>query len=305
MIRLEIPNYPIEVVLSEKQRKKFYRKQDDKKLPVSILNRIGGIYEFDKDGFVVDSATKERILANPSKVGTPKTSSIAGNDSYSGWHPHLRMKVVATIKDYFRKYVKTLEPLTHLPVHIEMELHCPPRDCSWDLDNMWLYNKCFQDVLRDEGIVPDDNILSITKSAAPEYFPCCGEEERKIVFKITPDTRQVIAEHIMFNLKPKTFIFVQEMPPSIPYLEVVAVKDLIKLGFVQVDNSFVQFNIGRNNISTPALMRACGKLFNIAINQNKSFLIRRFLTNASEWYKFKGIVERNLCKKGIDVYIIE
>jgi hypothetical protein len=72
-----------------------------------------------------------------------------------------------------------------------MELHNITGEGNWDLDNLWIYTKCIQDLLVEEGIMPDDNIQFVSKPAAPEFFPISNEEDRKLVFKIYKDERNI------------------------------------------------------------------------------------------------------------------
>ena len=79
-----------------------------------------------------------------------------------------------------------------------MEIHTFPHYMNWDLDNLWIYNKCFQDALKEVGVIPDDNIRYITSSAAPRFIPISREEDRKMVFIITPETDPRILGHILY-----------------------------------------------------------------------------------------------------------
>ena len=65
-----------------------------------------------------------------------------------------------------------------------------PGKADWDLDNKWIYLKVFQDLLVQEKIIVDDNIKYVSKAASMEFFPVKTEEERKLVFTITSDSRK-------------------------------------------------------------------------------------------------------------------
>jgi len=56
-----------------------------------------------------------------------------------------------------------------------------------------------QDVLVDEGVLAEDNVMYVTAAAAPEFYPVEDEEDRKLVFLIYKDERDVIAENPLYN----------------------------------------------------------------------------------------------------------
>jgi hypothetical protein len=70
---------------------------------------------------------------------------------------------------------------------------------NWDLDNLWIYNKCMQDVLVDTGVLAEDNVMYVTAAAAPEFYPVDNEDDRKLVFKIYKDERDVIKNNTQYN----------------------------------------------------------------------------------------------------------
>jgi hypothetical protein len=160
-------------------------------------------YWIDKEGFVKDKLTKNKVLKNKRAVGTPKFQKINGQDFYSGFStPHIRNLIVKEIKNFFKTSVKHKKiDLTMFPIQLEMELHKPFEDGDWDLDNLWIYNKCFQDVLQDLKIIPDDNVQYITKPGSPEYFPVDTWEEAKIVYNIYQDLRPEILNSKYYEKK--------------------------------------------------------------------------------------------------------
>ncbi len=182
---ITVPKYIKYAKLSDKRRAKYYLK--GKKKPKKYAD-----YKYNKDGILIDSLGNP-VIANSKSVGTPRFKKINGQLFYQGPDsPFLRQKIVSQIKESFKKYVKGTPPIKALPVQIDMEMHDVVGSKNWDLDNTWIYFKCFQDVLVDQGVLPDDNILFVTKAAAPEFFPVQEEEDRKLVFTITTDTREII-----------------------------------------------------------------------------------------------------------------
>lgn len=190
LLEVVIPQYITRVKLSEKRKTVYYSLHGKRKPPQKYLTDPN--YTIDKKGFLRYRPTGDKVVANKRTVGTPKFQKINGQDFYSGFGSYrVRMAIVAGIKNYFRPFMKQLPQLTEFPIQMEMELHTTIEEGNWDLDNLWIYTKCFQDLLTEMGIIPDDNIQFITKPAAPELFPIKYENDRKLVFKIYKDERNI------------------------------------------------------------------------------------------------------------------
>ena len=58
---------------------------------------------------------------------------------------------------------------------------------------------CIRDRIVKHGILPDDDIRYITKAGAPEFFPVDSEQERKLVFTISPEDRKEVIEHNYYD----------------------------------------------------------------------------------------------------------
>jgi len=101
----------------------------------------------------------------------------------------MRVKIVNGIKDSFRPYLSNVPRFKQFPVKLLCEFHDLPGRADWDLDNKWIYCKVFQDLLVQEGKLPDDNIKFISQAAAMEYYPVDDEQDRKLVFHIITDDR--------------------------------------------------------------------------------------------------------------------
>lgn len=185
-VTIEIPLYLKYVQLSRARKPKHYTDKDRIPKKLAHLSFMAG--------FLRDELG-QRVVKNVRCVGTPSLKKINGQDLYNGnMSPILRSKIVVAIKESFTKYVLPVGPVQY-PIRVSMELHTTMGNMIWDADNLWLYNKCFQDVLVDCGVIPDDSIMYITKAAAPEFFPVATEEERKLVFVLEPETRLIILNH--------------------------------------------------------------------------------------------------------------
>ena len=189
---ITVPKYIKHVVLSKKRRAKYYTKKS------KIPKKYQGL-PFNNKGILVDKLGNP-VIANPRVVGTPRLKKVNGQDFYKGTDsPHIRSKVVNEIKSFLKPFVVGIEPITTYPVQIKLEMHDVIGVGNWDLDNLWIYNKCMQDVLVDTGVLAEDNVMYVTAAAAPEFYPVDTEDDRKLVFKIYKDERDVIKNNTQYN----------------------------------------------------------------------------------------------------------
>lgn len=189
MIVIEIPNYLTHVQLTKGRRPKYYNKNGH------IPKKYQKYKDFDVKGRLLGQDGKP-LIANPASVNKPRIKKINGQELYSGnMPPHLRSKIVNCIKEQFQGVVRKCNPLSEFPIAITGELHTIPGAMNWDLDNQWIYHKCFQDALVAAEIIPDDNIFYITQAPAFSYHPVERLEDRKLVYRITKDDREEIRTH--------------------------------------------------------------------------------------------------------------
>jgi len=173
--------------MSNRRRATYYTKKD--KIPKKYQ---GKLFFFNKRGRLCTN-DGEPIIRNARSVNTPRYKKINGQDFYAGsTRPVMRVKIVNAIKDSFRPYLCKVRkiPKDKYPIQITCAMFDLPGKANWDLDNKWIYLKVFQDLLVNEGIILDDNIQYISKAASMEFWPIEDEEDRKLVFVITQDTRQ-------------------------------------------------------------------------------------------------------------------
>jgi aspartyl/asparaginyl beta-hydroxylase (cupin superfamily) len=172
-ITITIPGYIRKVLLSKSRNKKFYEKgkkklpkkyQDIKKYGYKAIKLPNGQSKVR----LVLLQTNEPVISNPRSVGTEKWKVINGQSIYNGQvHTFERAKMINAIKDSFRPYLKDIKPITQCPVKITYIFHddflSDARTERKDLDNhAFVYGKCFQDLLVDEGILPDDSTEFVT-----------------------------------------------------------------------------------------------------------------------------------------------
>ncbi len=184
-----IPQYLTHVQLTKGRRPKYYTKGG------KIPKKYQQLKEFDVKGRLL-GVDKKPLIANSASVNKPRIKKINGQELYSGnMPPHLRSKIVGVMKDHFIEHLKHCKPVLEFPIAITAELHTVPGILNWDLDNQWIYHKCFQDALVSAQIIPDDNIFYITQAPAFSYTPVERLEDRQLIYRISKDDRQIFKEH--------------------------------------------------------------------------------------------------------------
>lgn len=181
LLLIEIPGYITHVELSKSRRKKYFTPED--KLPLKYQKETFGFVK----GKLVNLETKEVVIKNPKVAGTPKLKKINGQDFYSGnVIPQVRAKIIAEMKRFFSQHLEGIPPIEEFPVEMEIEIHYVVKHDLFDVDNLgWVYTKVIQDVLKDTGIIPDDDVRYIRKSGGCQFVPVASEDDRKIVIKIS------------------------------------------------------------------------------------------------------------------------
>lgn len=186
MIQIKIPNYLKRVKLSESRRPKYLRIKDGP-LPEKYntpryvwKKKLGETRLFDTE-------KKEFVLKNPKAANTPSYQTIAGNEIYARMHERKRMLIVNNLKDDFKQHIS--EQLRYIPqdlfpISVSMEVHTPYGYADWDVDNLWIYHKCFLDSLRDLQLVPDDSILHVRQAGQTTFIPVLPSEIPMMIFKI-------------------------------------------------------------------------------------------------------------------------
>lgn len=152
-----------------------------------------------------------------------------------------RSKIIKAIKADMIPQIEKLEPILKFPIRIMCELHDTvvdwmyidsktgqPKEILWDIDNRALfYCKVFPDVLAgspmvqevpeenkfgvlenikrkvftSKRIIPDDNRFYITQPPVPVFVPIEDTKDRKLVFKIYHDDREVVQNNTFYRAK--------------------------------------------------------------------------------------------------------
>lgn len=214
-ITISIPNFAREITLSNKRRASYYKKGD--KLPKKYSTFT---HTFDKKERLINVVTGELVIKNPDSVGTPKTTTIAGNDL---WNTHRIGNYTELIKISLQEWLwqvichyklQTVDLTELLPMRVKLDFHTYKE--SQDLDNLDLfYRKAFADAIQDNKFnnetrwLRNDNTRHI-KSFVTNHHDVSNKSEEMLVITITKAPVRFInyeTETLEFNvnnLKPIT-----------------------------------------------------------------------------------------------------
>jgi hypothetical protein len=204
LLRIEVPMYLRRVLMSKNRMKKYYIKSnyiaDKTKKSKKKLKELpkkysdSNIFIWKKKGInecLFNVTTEEFVIANPRVHGTERWNVINGQDIYNG-----------NVQKWTRNKII---PLTQFPINIFVEIHDLVYDPLlgnqlWDVDNRaYPYTKAFQDALKKNKIIPDDNILYITQAPAPKFIPVDDEKDRKLVFIFVKETDKRILDNKIYK----------------------------------------------------------------------------------------------------------
>lgn len=178
----------------------------------SLLPNLASIFEArKKHKYYLVGVANEPMLCNPKKVGTPRWYLIKGQDIYSGnLREHQRGFVMDKIKDCYKPYIESMPVINRYPIRIECEIHDTIKNPyttevsdtgqHWDIDNYaYPYLKAFPDLLFAMKKIKDDDRLHLTQPPAAIFCPIDNHEDRKLVFIITLDDREVIKNNAIYQ----------------------------------------------------------------------------------------------------------
>ena len=307
---VKIPQYITQVKLSDRRRAIYYYRN----------SRIPAKYQTDRYIFkpkkyiggskdvLYNALDKIFVVKNATSVGTPRFITIGGNILYAGLNEYTRAKIVNEIKNDFTRFVQQLEPVTVFPIQIDAQIHRPPDAGNWDIDNLWIYIKTFQDLLVDHNIIPDDSVKYITKAPSFEYYPVSEESERMIIFIIRPDVRAII-NHILFATKPSPIIEIKgQYKSDVPVIYLsVGEQKAGHLEFVKTSLHYrASIGIGRKKLLYNDLAATLIKVKQRAIQYNTTVVINKDMATEYPNYNedvVRSQIQKYLSNQGIPVII--
>lgn len=291
-VTIRIPNYITEVKVSNSRRAKNFKSSD--KLPVKYENNPRYTW---KNSRLFDTETKLYVIKNPIAVGTPRYQSIAGNEIYARMHERVRMIIVKAIKENYAPHMPTKLDLKY-PIALSMNIFTHPKYLNWDVDNLWIYIKCFQDLLKDKGLIIDDDIRYIKSSGQINFYPIIGNTEPTLEFSLVELDKP---NHIMYNLEPKEFSFNDTYINDSMY-KLTRTKDG-NLGDVvaNIDEKVFYLNVGKLKVSEKAIIKALIKVFHHCIHYN----IYSISISDPFYVHFKEHLAKELLNRGIKVRVFK
>lgn len=185
-----IDNFSEYIQTTAKIRPKPYIKGHCK-LPLKYQNSN---YEFRKVTFwgknIEALVRKEDGLVVPSNsktVDRPRIKKVNGQDVYNqNAMTFGRAKIVNILHDYFRD-ILNIEPISDInnyPLLLDLQffVHDMGKQ-NIDNDNKWIWRKCIQDTLVENGIIPDDNVYNISKNSE-ETTLIPNTDSQKLIIRI-------------------------------------------------------------------------------------------------------------------------
>jgi len=196
---ITIPHYVHQVQISNKRLTKYYHQNSGRgkvKKAIEDIPKKYGANCYDLEGYAVDKDFR-RIIANPLSAGKARFVPINGQIFYSQKGGQFtRAKIVQELHSFYKDHLENFTPFTdkQYPLVIQMNWFCPYGHKTMDSTNMYFaYQKTFEDVLTNLGIIEDDEVRYVT-GGFPIYTPIDSFEDRKLVFTFYTDMRAEIQQ---------------------------------------------------------------------------------------------------------------
>jgi hypothetical protein len=187
MIQIRIPNYLRQIQLSKTRRPKYYDNSHPDKYPKKYQGN--GRYGF-KDGKLYDFVSNGYVIANEGVLEKPRHLMINGN-IIMRLHSRVIQKIVWNLDDMFSRALKAqLSPknasTVPFPWKVSLTFKTHYGFADWDIDNPWIYEKCFIDALK-KHMGFDDSILKITNGGEKKFRPIRSFDEPELIVTIETD----------------------------------------------------------------------------------------------------------------------
>lgn len=183
-IIIKLP-YIDRITVAQKIRSKYHHKYKYK--PYNIEGKILGkrlteglannTYSFDESDYIIDSSTRERIIANPKKAGEVREWVINFQAIYNGTiKKHVRNNYLNKLKELITPWID-IEPITEFPLRIEFFMYA--EEMNVDVDNKGvIYHKVFADILKTLKVIPDDDGNYIRDTGRTVWIPTPKHREK-------------------------------------------------------------------------------------------------------------------------------
>ena len=259
-MKVVIPNYLKRVKLSEARRAKY----------ILFGSQIADKYKGErycwrkrgKNLCLYDKQEGEFVIKNAKAAGTPSYQTIAGNEIYARMHERKRMMIVHALKDNFKEHIRNqISAISDdmFPLSIDMEIHVPFGYADWDLDNLWIYHKCFQDSLRDLKLIPDDNVLYVRDAGRTKFVPVMEDVTPTMIFNINKASGSSI-------VPKRSMLFVTESSEGEP-------------GTIETGTSCATIYTGKSKVIFGAAKKAIHSVMLYALNNFFNVYVKRDVYN--------------------------
>jgi hypothetical protein len=188
MIQIRIPDFIKQVQISKSRRKQYFDNSDPEKYPKKYQNNPR--YGF-KNGLLHDLVSKEPVVKNASVLDKPRYVAVNGNVILRMHKDVLWRKVMPALDKMFfdalkKGFPKPMVDKIPFPWKISMEFRSHYGYADWDIDNPWIYEKCFHDALK-RYLGFDDSILKITNGGEKKFRPVRSYMQQELVITIETD----------------------------------------------------------------------------------------------------------------------
>lgn len=210
-------------------------------------------------------------------------------------HERVRMLIVKAVKANYLSHMPSELDIKY-PVEISMDIHTFPRMLDWDVDNLWIYIKCFQDLLVDLKLIPGDDIRYIKSSGQINFTPIQVEEQRKLIFRIAELPKTT---HVMYNLEPKVFTFHKTLMHIQDFRLTRTVDGNSGDVIANIDARIFHLNVGKRKVSERAVAKTLNKVFHYCIQYD----IHGVSVSAPFHMHFNKYLIHELLSRGINVHV--
>lgn len=269
------PKFPTKVQTTKGRRKVYYKQGDS--IPAKYRNAR---YRFKNDK-LWSTITEDYVIKNAKSVDKPRFQPL----SYNKVGTRQKVTVLKLLKEYMIEYLPKKPFKT--PVMIECDVYDMPLPLTKDLDNMHIYYKAFLDLLTEQKLLEDDSKVFVTQAGGFTFYPVPSLSDRKLVFRITEDEREIITTHNMYQksnpvltMAHKSFGYMLTEDQSLPAGEIV------------LSNKVIRACFGKKSPTKEHKKRIFRTLYEACMNTNSKLCMKRVTYD-----RFKPEVEWLLSEK--------
>jgi Holliday junction resolvase RusA-like endonuclease len=289
MFKVVFPDYPTKLPMTKGRRKKYF--SEDDKLPKKYQTED---YIFKKER-LYNAQTKEFVIKNEKFVDRPRFQHL----SYNKISTRLKIPVLIKLKEWMTPFMpKSID--FDGPYRVRAVVYDWPVPMNKDLDNMHIYYKAFLDLLKQRGMIKDDSKRYITEAGGFVFRPINNSDDRKLVFEIVKDEREVITSHVMYNLMPKAAIRGQAMGAGLRMSERIEPGKVEASPITAIGGciAMLSANFGKTKVIKVNADKIFRQVFDYAINNSVC------VTVEEDFYRIHSDrIERFLLSQGVQVII--